>query len=259
VDRLQLVLNDREVSAGLDRLLRPDPSPATVKREVATPLSAVMNVAVDRGWAKPVRLLRGKRQPVARTVYLTPAEAERLIAAAAPHLQPLIVFLIGTGARASKALELEWRDVDLDGANAILWRTKSGKRRNVTLPPRVVAVLEDLQRRDDRVFLTDDSLANTDNGRRFGGQFKTSFKGALRRAGLDPSIRVHDLRHTYASWHWCISRDAIMLRNDGGWSSITMVERYAKLMPVGLEDEVRRFLGFATVARPPIGKGPLSR
>ena len=40
-----------------------------------------------------------------------------------------------------------------------------------------------------------------------------------------------------------MNRDAIMLRNDGGWSSIAMVERYAKLMPVGLEKDVRRFLG----------------
>ena len=51
------------------------------------------------------------------------AKVERLIAAAAPHVKPLLLFLIGTGARMSEALELEWNAVDLVGARAIFWRT----------------------------------------------------------------------------------------------------------------------------------------
>lgn len=35
------------------------------------------------------------------------------------------------------ALELEWRDVDLQGARAIFWRTKGGRRRVAALPPAV--------------------------------------------------------------------------------------------------------------------------
>jgi hypothetical protein len=39
-----------------------------------------------------------------------------------------------------EALRLEWRDVDLTGGRAILWKTKNGRRRDVTLPPRLVAL-----------------------------------------------------------------------------------------------------------------------
>ena len=63
-----------------------------------------------------------------------------MIAAAAPHLQPLITFLIGTGCRLSEALKLEWKNVDLRGARARVWQ-KQGNERQVDLPPRVLAAL----------------------------------------------------------------------------------------------------------------------
>lgn len=77
-------------------------------------------------------------------LFLLPAEVERLIAAAAPHLRPLILFLVSTGACMSEAIEREWRDVDLTGGRAILWRTKAQRRRNVELPQRVRATLASL-------------------------------------------------------------------------------------------------------------------
>ena len=77
-----------------------------------------------------------------------------LIAAAASHLKPLLTFLLCTGARLSEAVYLEWRDVDLIGARAIFWpdRTKSKRRRNVHLPPRIIAALANLPHRDGMVF-----------------------------------------------------------------------------------------------------------
>jgi len=114
---------DQEAAGRLRQMLLPtDASPSSYARHIVTPLRAVLNYAADLGWCNPPRLK-------ARTRFLLPAEAERLIAAAAPHLQPLLVFLLGTGARMSEALELEWRDVDLAGGRAVFWQTKSGKRR----------------------------------------------------------------------------------------------------------------------------------
>lgn len=45
-----------------------------------------------------------------------------LIEMAAPHLEPLLVFLVGTGARASEAIELEWEQRDLRGRMVVLWQ-----------------------------------------------------------------------------------------------------------------------------------------
>jgi integrase len=231
-------------------VLRPGATPATYLRQVVTPLRAILRHAATLDWCNPPRIATPKTAG-GRTRYLLPDEAERLIAAAAPHLQPLLIFLLGTGARLSEGIYLDWRDVDLVGARAIFWQTKSGKRRNAALPPRVVAALANLPQRTDRVFRSARGVY-ADRGGRYGGQIKSAWKGAIRRAGLDPALTPHDLRHTWASWHYASNRDLLALKVEGGWSSVLLVERYAHLLPAGHEAAIRRFLGHqaGTVAAP---------
>jgi integrase len=153
-------------------------------------------------------------------------------------------FLLGTGARMSEAIELVWRDVDLQGARVIFWRTKTGKRRVAALPPRVVTELAELSPRDGRVFRRADGQPYADRRREEGGHIKKAWKGAIRRAGLDTELTPHDCRHTFASWHYALNRDLLALKVEGGWSSVTLVERYAHLLPAGHESAIRQFLGW---------------
>lgn len=224
-----------------NEMLRRNASPATYTREIVVPLRALLLHAHKRGWCDAPNL-PSPRQPLGRTRYLLPLEAERLILAAALHLKPLITFLICTGARMSEALELEWRDVDLIGARAIFWRTKNGRRRNVELPPRMLATLDPLPRAADTVFSLPSGLPFRNTGRNGGGQIKTGWAGAIRRARLDTELTPHDLRHSWASWHYAINRDLLVLKEAGGWSSVALVERYAHLLPAGHEDEILDFL-----------------
>jgi len=223
-------------------MLRPGASPATYTREIIVPLRAVMLHAHKRGWCDAPRF-EIPRQPQGRTRFLLPGEAERLIAAAGAHIRPLLLFLIGSGARMSEALELEWRDVDLIGGRAIFWQTKSGRRRDADLPPRVVAALSPMKRLAPAVFTTHRGRPYKDRGRLGGGQIKRAWAGALSRSGLDPELTPHDLRHTWATWHYVLHRDLLFLREAGGWSTVTLVERYAHLAPAGHETAIRRFLG----------------
>jgi integrase len=85
------------------------------------------------------------------------------------------------------------------------------------------------------------SSVYVDRGRSEGGQIKTAWHGALRRAGLDPDLTPHDLRHTWATWHYAVHRDLLLLKVEGGWSSVTLVERYAHLMPQGQDMAIRNF------------------
>jgi hypothetical protein len=148
------------------------------------------------------------------------------------------------GARMSEAVELEWRDVDLGGARAILWHTKNGQRRIVDLPPRIVEALARIDPKQGIMFRRwPDGKPYADHERRYGGQIKTAWRGAIRRAGLDPGLRPHDLRHTWATWRYALHPDPTRLRHDGGWSSLTPVERYAHLMPAGCEATIREFYG----------------
>lgn len=223
-------------------VLRPGASPATVRRGVIVPLRAVINHAHKLGWCD-VPYFVVPKQPQGRTRFLLPEEAERLIEHAAPHLQPLLTFLLCTGARMSEALELEWRDVDLASGRAIFWRTKNGRRRVLALPPRSVLARSVDGGVRGTIFHTAAGAPYASRERQGGGQIKTAWKAALRRAALDPELTPHDLRHTWASWHYAVHRDLLALKEAGGWSSVVLVERYAHLMPSGQEAAIRRFWG----------------
>ena len=77
-------------------------------------------------------------QPKGRVRWLTFEEAEQLVDACSPHLRPLVMFLLGTGARMSEALYLEWREVDLAAAHVTFLDTKNGEHRGVPLHARLV-------------------------------------------------------------------------------------------------------------------------
>lgn len=241
------------------KTLDPGAASATINRGVITPIRAIMLHAHRLGWCDRPIFEIPKRTP-GRTRYLLPAEADQLIAAAAVHVRPLLVFLLGTGARMSEAIELEWRDVDLAAGRAIFWRTKGGPRRNAALPPAVIIALAAIPASKDggrigRVFRWQTVAPKNpkkakprvadygDRGRESGGHIRTAWAGAIRRAGLDPDLTPHDLRHTFASWHYALHRDLLGLKTEGGWSSVTLVERYAHLLPAGQVTAIRAFWG----------------
>ena len=76
----------------------------------------------------------------------------------------------------------------------------------------------------------------------YGGQIKTAWHGAIRRAGIDPVFTPHHLRHTWATWHYAVHRDPRLLQYAGGWSSLALVERYGKWTPKGHEAAIEAFL-----------------
>jgi len=184
----------------------------------------------------------------ARTLVFLPGEAERLVAHAGQHLRPLIETLFCTGMRLAEAVYLDWTDVDLIGGRIIVWadRTKTGKRRNVLLPSRAIVALANLPHRDGAVFRTDPRSPGrgqpyAENGGRYGGQIKTAWRGAIRRAGLDRQLGPHSCRHSWASWHYALNKDLLRLQVEGGWSNLALVQRYAHLLPGGQEQAIREF------------------
>lgn len=228
------------------KLLRPDAALATRERGVIVPVRAVMRLAADEGWCDAPRFRAPKREE-GRTLYLLPAEAERLIEAAGPALRILIRFILGTGARMAEAIELDWRDVDLQGARCIFWRTKTRRRRNAHLPPALVALLANLPHRDGAVIRRPDGQPYVDRGREEGGQVKTAWAAARRRANINPDLNPHDLRHTWASWHYALYHDPLRLKQEGGWSSLDQVERYVHLMPAGQVSAIEAFWYSGTI------------
>jgi integrase len=70
----------------------------------------------------------------------------------------------------------------------------------------------------------------------------------MRRAGIDRDLSPHSCRHSWATWKYCAEPDAFRLREAGGWASITQVERYAKLAPAGMRDDILAFWGLSAAS-----------
>jgi integrase len=195
--------------------------PATVNRYLAT-IRNLLRIARDEWqWIEvipKIRLLSGEAE---RDRWLTQDEADRLIAAAAPHLQALIGFALATGCRAREIAGLEWERVDLKRRTAWLNQTKNGTPRGVPLNRDAVEVLE-AERGKHPVFCF------TYRGEPIAWELTNSaWQQAIKRAGIS-DFRFHDLRHTWASWHRQAGTSCDELKDLGGWKSRVMVDRYAK-------------------------------
>jgi integrase len=127
--------------------------------------------------------------------------------------------------------------------------TKNGRDRGVPLHPDLVSILAKLPHREGCVFRKKGRLvrpAGSNSGEYVellgepyapldpndsrdvsaGSRIKKGFKAATKRAKII-NFRPHDCRHTWATWHYQENRDLNMLMHLGGWSSLSMVLRYA--------------------------------
>ncbi len=229
VDRLGRLRLSEINQATIDRValeLYPHATDSTRARQVYAPMVAVLKHAARCGLCDPP-LIRRPKVPKGRVRWITPEEAERLIEECAQHLKPLVLFLLGTGARLGEALYIDWRNVDLERAQVQFIDTKNGESRGVPLHPRLVAALSALSHREGAVFLTDEGkpYARKED---CGGQIKTGFTTACRNAGIN-DFSPHGCRHTWATWTYAATRNLGALMELGGWKSPAMVMRYAHL------------------------------
>ena len=134
---------DQAVIDKAARVLKPDAKASTLNRHVYTPMAAVLHHAARRGLCE-YKAIERPRQPKGRIRWLTPAEADQLLEACAPHLKPLIIFLFYTGARISEALYLDWANVDLPRRRVVFLNTKNGTDRGVPLHSRAFVALANL-------------------------------------------------------------------------------------------------------------------
>lgn len=222
----------------------PDAKPAAVMRAVIAPMRAVLRSA---GVTTKLPIYRFQN---ARKDYLTEAQARRLIAESIAHLQPLLIFLLSTGARLGEALALDWREVDLQARRVVFLDTKNGETRGVPLNAAALTALANLKHRTGRVFLSDKKrpYALRDDGR--GGQIKRGWREACIRAGLwrwegqgekqrqVPTVTPHILRHTFASWLVMKGAPLRTVAELLGHKTLAMVQRYSHLSPEHLADAV---------------------
>jgi len=211
-------------------------SNSTINRELSV-LSASINYAIRRwGWniANPASGLYLKI-PEGRLRWLTPDEARQLLQAArasrAPHLHDFILLAINTGMRRNEILRLQVRKIDLTTKKIHLEgeETKSGRRRVIPLNDTAISAIRSRMAWNHSNGIASPRLFVQGNGRPV-EQINTAFTNAVNLAGIE-DFRIHDLRHTFASWLVQAGVPLPEVRDLLGHSSIKQTERYAHLAP----------------------------
>ena len=159
--------------------------------------------------------------------YLSQEEAARLFEAVcnsdAPMLQYIVPMLILTGARKREVLDAKWTDFDLVNRRWRIPMTKTGKARHVPLADGALHVLTTIPHLKDCPWV----FANPDTGKPFVSIF-CSWNSARTKAGL-ADVRIHDLRHSFASLLVNNGRTLYEVQRLLGHTQVKTTQRYAHL------------------------------
>jgi integrase len=138
-----------------------------------------------------------------------------------------------TGARKGEAKSARWRDVDLAKRLWTVPRSKNGRSRRIILNSNAVEVMHGIQAVAERLNQpTQPSnfvFTNPRTGRAY-HSFYAAWHVAREAADLD-DVRIHDLRHTFASLLINKGVSIYEVQTLLGHSSVQMTQRYAHLAP----------------------------
>lgn len=211
---------------------------STANKHLAT-VSAVLRFAAKKGWLRSVPWVPYFPAEEGRIAWLTREQADALLAELPDHLAAMARLTLATGLRRANVTGLEWGNVDLGRRVAWIWpdEAKAGRAIAVPLNDDAAAVLQGQAGEHERWVFTWRGAPVT--------RTKTkAWDAAVRRAGLSPALRWHDLRHTWATWHVMAGTPLEVLKQLGGWASYEMVLRYAHFAPgylAGYADRISRY------------------
>lgn len=205
-------------------------APATVVK-----MSSILGRSFELGarWGipgtekNPTRGIARKPLNNARERFLSAEEAARLREAVAasqnPQLRHIVGLLLLTGARVRELLDARWEHVDVERRTWLIPTSKTGKPRHVPLSKAALEIIEALPRFKDCPFL----VPNPDTLKPF-VSIKHSWQRAIKVAKL-PGLRIHDLRHSAASFMVNSGVDLFAVGKVLGHASYQSTQRYAHL------------------------------
>jgi integrase len=236
-----------EIDRWISDLVAEGLSPSRI-RQAFTVLSSSLKAAVRSRMiaSNPADGTNLPRMPHREMPFLTPEELHRL-AASVPDLYRAFILTLGYGGlRAGEAIALRRRSVNVlrseitvaesateVNGKLVFGETKNRRRRIVTAPAFLRDILNDHllayvgPAPDDLVFTSPDGCPL-----RLSNFRVRVWRQALIAAELEPSLRIHDLRHTSASL--LISRGAHpkVVQEHLGHSSIAVtMDRYGHIYP----------------------------
>ena len=182
-------------------------------------------------WEKSTGSYRTKQGPNKRERFLSAEEFRRLGAVLDEILEDgsetrsavaAIRLLMLTGCRLSEIQTLRWEHVDVETGELRLRDAKTGGRA-VPLAPSAVRLLESLPREEDNPWV----IAGKKPGNHL-TDLQHPWRRIRARAELD-GVRIHDLRHSFASRALALGEGLPMIGKLLGHTQVQTTARYAHL------------------------------
>lgn len=226
--------------------------PGTINKHIFL-VNRILNVAQNWGMIdhNAYKNCVIKRLPLGdyRQRFLSEGELHALLDACRREQHPFLYLfaklLILTGARSSEARLARWRDFDFQSRIWTVPVSKNGRSRRIVLSSVAVDVLGEIKVQAERLYLphtVNDHIFINPKFRKPYETFHLAWDRARRRVGLN-DVRMHDLRHTYASLLINKGASIYEVQRLLGHHHVSMTERYAHLMPNTLAERVEIVAG----------------
>jgi integrase len=174
-----------------------------------------------------------KYKPTTRTTFLKSSELQRFFEAlhhqeTPEYLKDYLSISLYTGARRSNVLAMRWNHIDL---NLKLWMIPGDEMKNtepmvIPLLDQALEILKCRRQQASSVFVFP-SPKNSKTGHFV--EPKKAWKSLLKRAGLQDSFRLHDLRRTMGSWQAITGTSTKIIGASLGHKSEQATKHYAHL------------------------------
>ena len=213
-----------------DMVQRKRLAPATANK-VLVFISNIFNVALEleiKGLeVNPASKIKPYVLNNAKERYLTKDETKRLLEAINQtqqniHLKYIIPMLILTGARKGEVLKAKHEDFNLNQLTFTIPISKNGKKRVLPLTPQLLELYNSIPKTNSEYL-----FASPATGKPYVTIYQ-SWNSARIKAGLK-DVRIHDLRHSYASALVNNGRSLYEVQTLLGHSTSKMTQRYAHL------------------------------
>jgi integrase len=171
---------------------------------------------------------------VHRDRFLTPEETQRLIAAIEGDenrtAAQAIILLLLTGARRNEITQAKWHYVNWDKRTLLVPLSKSGKPRAIALNGPALELLRSLPRTPENPFIFPSPITGRPSPHLY-----FPWDRIRRRAGLQ-GLRLHDLRHSFASFLVNNGVSLYVVQGLLGHAHARTTQRYAHLAQETLLD-----------------------
>lgn len=186
----------------------------------------------------PCSKIKTIKAPERQPLFINASDYDKLLAIIDDKvIKDIVIFAINTGLRLMEILTLQWNQINfkdryviLDNVNHI---TKSKRIRSVPLNINALQVLTEREResKGNFVFSYKDEMIK-------GDFVSKKFKAYIIKANLNPKLKFHSLRHSFASWLVQKGISIYQVSQLLGHSDLKVTQIYSHLTPDNLKSAV---------------------